>query len=441
MLHRWDATACGRGTDAGIALAPSAEATDAAWLLIDRLVVDPLGRWVATFRRFRQGDDVLQAELVVQALADGRVLWRRKLADPVGGAVAHRRWHSAAGLGVQPQIPDAADGVRASGDAVLEFPIDVQGLRTVAPLADAPRCGVDGAPPDARNVSRPLHALTPLWQRVLDPAAPRRVGEPIANAPACTLPDTFDILGSEDVFFRPDGTLWVDRFSKLAQLDPATGKILRALPTPRSPQVCSVVSPAADGFFNIQGDTLTWRPLEAGSAPRRVIDQRPGWTAIELGAFDRAVRVGWVAREGVVKPAADGNVEDFVVAFYAANGHRVSQQAQSYASYDYAGDSAARLYASAFMPACADAGGPIVDAAGLAGRRLQIPACPRMRRSGRAGAHAPVDGHRHPAAARHAAQHFPAPRPSGARRRHCRDAGRTRPARVRRGPTPRARAR
>ena len=363
VLHRWDATACGGAAEHATVIAPMSRARLPGWMSIDQFVVDPMERWVATFRSVAD-EERLTSELVVQALADGRVLSRRKLAKQVGGALSTPDGTRLLALAWGPDVPATADGLYTPGEEVVEFPVDVTGLTAVATPAAAGSCGVDGAPAQARNVARPVHVLTPLWRQVFAPVAPRHLftgDEPPRSAPACTSSDTFDISGSS-LFFRRDGTLWVDRFSKLAQVDPASGKTLRTAPTPRIPQVCSTVSPAADGFFNIQGDTLTWRPLEAGTAPRRVIDQRPGLTAIELSTVGRAVRVGWVAQAGIVKASGEAPTEDFVVALHDASGRRVSQQAQSFGAYDYGGDAAAWLYGDSFMPACADAAGPIVDA-------------------------------------------------------------------------------
>jgi hypothetical protein len=363
VLHRWDATACGGVADAGMVIAPPPQAATPESMSIDRVVVDPLGRWVATFRSI-YSKQTEELELVVQALDDARVLSRRKLDDLAGGPIATPDGTRILALDWSSSVPVRADGVRAPGDVILDFPVDITGLRAVAPPAAAPSCGVDGAPAQARDVARPVHVLEPVWRRTFAPATPPRIAssdDRPSTAPACTLPDTFDRDGGS-VFLRRDGTLWADRFATLVQLDPATGKTLRTVPTPRTPQVCSTVSPAADGFFNIQGDTLTWRPLEAGTAPRRVIDQRPGWKAIELSTVDRAVRVGWLRDGSDADPWADGTADNFIVAIHDAAGRRVSQQAQSYGGYGFAGDHAEPLYGDAFMPPCADAAGPIVDA-------------------------------------------------------------------------------
>jgi hypothetical protein len=96
------------------------------------------------------------------------------------------------------------------------------------------------------------------------------------------------------------------------------------LPTPRAKNVCSVVTPGGNGFFNAAGDTLTWRPLAAATDParRRLVERRPGWTATLLPVRGDLARVAWSSAE-----------HGIVVADYDANGKRLREAASSEAAF------------------------------------------------------------------------------------------------------------
>jgi hypothetical protein len=341
VLHHWRPHDCGGREEKDLALAP-----DMAWL--PQLVVDPQHRWVATVR---------EAALVVQALDDGRVLLRRSLDRPLEGALATPDGTRLFGL-----AGDAAEGgnVPPPGDTLVEIPIDVSGLRARAePAAQA--CDVDGAAAKSRSLVRPVHMLAPLWRQVHpvpDVVPADGDSEATPRELRCEEPHLPFAGGRGSAFLRRDGTLWADQGATIAQLDPSSGKVLRSLHTPRGPKICSAVLPDAEGFFNVQGDTLTWRPLEPGNGTRRLIDRRPGWTATEITPLARAVRVVWRS----ARPAGDHDTPSLSVAIHDASGRRVSQWSGDAGEYDYAGDLAMPLYAPAFMPPCKDAAGAIVGA-------------------------------------------------------------------------------
>jgi hypothetical protein len=341
VLHHWRPHDCGGHEEKGLALVP-----DLAWL--PQLVVDPKHRWVATVR---------EAALVVQALDDGRVLMRRSLDRPLEGVLATPDGTRLFGLA---GYAEEADSVPPPADTLVEIPIDITGLRAPEePVAQA--CDVDGAAAESRSLVRPVHMLSPLWRQVRpvpDVAPADGAGEAGPGELRCEEPRLPTAGGRGSAFLRRDGTLWADQGATIAQLDPSSGKVLRSLPTPRGPKICSAVLPDADGFFNVQGDTLTWRPLEAGNGTRRVLDRRPGWTAAEITPLARAVRVVWRA----VKPADDRDTPSLAVAIHDASGRRVSQWSGDAGAYDNVGDQAMPLYAPAFMPPCRDAAGAIVGA-------------------------------------------------------------------------------
>jgi hypothetical protein len=139
------------------------------------------------------------------------------------------------------------------------------------------------------------------------------------------------------LFRTPDGSLWLDMSTQVARLDPLTGALAAGLPTPRTKNVCSVVTPAGNGFLNTGGDTLTWRPLAAATDParRRVVDRRPGWSASFGSPRPDSVRVLWMAGQGTaVDRDADDMPLNLRIVDYDSNGKRLREIRTSEAAYD-----------------------------------------------------------------------------------------------------------
>jgi len=311
-------------------------------------VVDPYGRWIASARPLstaRDGAELAmgaRSVLVVQDLASGRQLQRVTSKYALAGLVATPAGDRLFALASQPVEPETGETI-AGWPAV---PDDERLVDVVLPAAaleatrDAARawapavCREPGETPDARTMARADRVLKPLWTRDLgtDPA-PLAASAPCASA-----------TRDASVFATRDGGLWLDQGAQVARLDPATGTTSTALPTPRSKNVCSVVTPGGTGFLNAGGDTLTWRPLAAATDPtrRRVVERRPGWAATLLPVRGEVARVAWTS------PA-----HDVVIADYDANGKRLREAATTLAAF---GDDPAGPAAMAPAP-CQDARG------------------------------------------------------------------------------------
>lgn len=293
------------------------------------LAVDPLGRWIAT--TVRLVDDSINApptrgdtdELVVLDIASGRELARRAWKHALGGLVA-----SADGTHLYALSTPSFGRWNRPSDAVVPGPglgqvVDI--ALPAAALAGSPAtaaqwpaqpCGEVAAAAPARAVTRVERALQPAWRVPTG-------GEAIAST-ECT-------ATCAQLVVRRDGSLWLDGGATFVQLDPATGRRLRSLPTPRSDKVSSVAVPAADGFFNAQGDTLTWRPFDAsapGAPARRVVEVRPGHEIILLERQGDAVLVAWTPRQPKPAPGAetDAGQRPSAYAFYDASGKKVSER-------------------------------------------------------------------------------------------------------------------
>jgi len=278
-------------------------------------VVDPWGRWFASARALDAQRDAAdwaaggRSELVVRDMAGGQVLARTTSRFALGGLVAAPDGAGVFALGTLPGEPqeDADQLVHVS------LPADVLARPRDLPGAFAPGfCREPGEAPGARTPARATRLLVPAWTHDL--------GADMAAAPSGQACPQDAALPAP--FRTADGGLWFDLGAQVVRLDPATGAVVKSLPTPRRKGVCSVVAPSGAGFFNATGDTLTWRPLAAATdtSRRRVLERRPGWTATLAPVRGDAVRVFWA------HAATDGG-SGVVAADYDAAGRRLRESA------------------------------------------------------------------------------------------------------------------
>ena len=298
-------------------------------------VVDPYGRWFASSRPLDAAHDAAElatgarSVLVVQDMASGRQLERVTSKYALTGLVATPDGATLFALASQPREPE-------TGELVAGWPVvpdDEQVLQVGLPDAattasrdpakawDRDVCKESGETPGARAMARSEHALKPLWSRDLSADARAAASSELKDCNA------FSPSATMSMFKSADGGLWLDLATHVAKLDPLTGKTGDGLPTPRTKTVCSIVTPAGNGFLNAGGDTLTWRPLAAATDPtkRRVVERHPGWSASFAQPQPRdAVRVVWLASPSTaVDLDAGGNRQDLLVADYDANGKRL----------------------------------------------------------------------------------------------------------------------
>jgi hypothetical protein len=323
-------------------------------------VVDPYGRWFASARALTAARDAAELAtgarwvLVVQDMATGRTLERVTSRHALNGLVATADGGTLFALASQPVEPETGEPVAGSPavpDAERVFEVKLPEAATTAPRDAAKAwergfCRESGEAPGARAMARSDHLLEPLWSRDLGAAAP----SPAPEAPRCG-------AGASALFRTPDGNLWLDSSTQVARMDPLTGTLAAGLPTPRSNNVCSVVTPAGSGFLNAGGDTLTWRPLAAArdAAKRRVVDRHPGWSASFAAPRSDVVRVLWVAGpRAAVERDAGGVPQNLLVIDYDSAGKRVNEARTSEAA---AADGLFDSDAAALPAPCHDARG------------------------------------------------------------------------------------
>ncbi|MFL6629602.1 MAG: hypothetical protein ACJ8G1_24415, partial [Vitreoscilla sp.] len=311
-LETWHLAACGA--------TPDARPPIGVWTSV---AVDPSGRWIAGTRAILpdQGgdDDEIRAgfktELIVQDVATGRRLarqaWKHELRGLIsnGDGSALLALVAPAGFRWAAQSNDPPDPSAHAGE-VVEFRLPPQATRApaVSPASwSKETCPADRALQDARVVAIAETAFAPRWTLPMHRFSAKLGPSPVPpQMPAGSL---YPCRGScSDIFTRTDSALWVDDGTTITQINPDDGRRLRTLPTPRSDKVSSVVLAASGGFFNAQGDTLSWRPFDApGTAMRQVVDRRPGQEVILLQRQGNTVLAAWARKQPPNASAAEAN--------------------------------------------------------------------------------------------------------------------------------------
>ncbi len=351
----------------------------AAWQW-DSFLMDPLGRWIAGVRKGddRMSKDGFIEELIVIDVDTRRQVMRLPLKEEVRGLVATQDGGTIYGL--TPRAVDPSTGMPAAvapgataGGELVKIRVDLGRLSTPKAMMaawDATPCTIEDETPSARSVHHQRRLLQPLWtvpivsrvdlrQRTLS-----RRGEGVDRQSVVNTPCIEQDWGSNS-FVMQDKTLWLDRFSEIAQLDTSSGATIRTLPTPRKENVCSIPVPMAGGFISYQGDTLSWRPFEAGAAgttARRVIEVRPGWFVSEVRAAARSFAAVWLAKPGTAPPKDEhGQALDALIANYDAATQRRQNERRTPQGAIELGYEADPAYQKLFLPACRDAAGPVTS--------------------------------------------------------------------------------
>jgi hypothetical protein len=295
-------------------------------------VVDPYGRWFASSHPLTAARDAAELAtgarwaLVVQDMATGRQLDRVTSRYALNGLVATPDGATLFALASQPVEPETGEAIAGwpavpDGEQVLELKLPdaaTIATRDTAKAWEHGFCKESGEAPGARSMARTGHLLKPLWTRDLGtPASAPEGGKCGATAAGPAL------------FRTADGSLWIDQLAQVAKLDPLSGALALGLPTPRTKNVCSVVTPSGSGFISAGGDTLSWRPLAPPGDParRRVVERRPGWSAFLMPARGDVVRVAWSAPS-----------RNMIVADYDSNGKRVRESTPTAADIDGSAD-------------------------------------------------------------------------------------------------------
>ena len=303
-------------------------------------VADPYGRWFASSRPLDAARDAAELAtgarwaLVVQDMATGRLLERVTSKYALTGLVATPDGGTLFALASQPIEPETGEIIAGSlavpdPERVLEVKLPdtaTTATRDTAKAWERGFCKESGEVPGARAMARSQHLLKPLWSHDLSADAQAAAHE--AQVVASDLRACSDAPRAPMPFGTPDGGVWLDLGTRIVKVDPLTGTTAPGLQTPRTRNVCSVVTPAGNGFLSTAGDTLTWRPLASATDParRRVVDRHPGWIASVAGSRGDVVRVIWRAQERTAAEHDAGDVPlNLLVADYDSSGKRTNE--------------------------------------------------------------------------------------------------------------------
>lgn len=273
------------------------------------LVVDPFGRWIAGVSRIqdtasenKEGHDI--EELTIYDLSSHVEISRIRSSKHLRGLMSNANGTSIVGLSSPVPNPEIDPNEHSGGDLV-KFDVNVGRIKTskIRPNnADTEPCKVEDETDTARSLQVEKRRLKRLWAVHMKSTDEYRQEELVKlklnndgdSGQAKPLWQTHYF--SSNSFVRHDGTFWIDKYSTIDMLNLQTGKVATSHRTPRSDKVLSVPVPAADGFINYQGNTVSWRPFNDDATKgsgKRVLEVRPGWTAIDVWVQNRSFSILW----------------------------------------------------------------------------------------------------------------------------------------------------
>jgi len=245
------------------------------------VVADPLGRWIAiSSSSINDKLNRPESDLVVRDSRTGAVLLQRHIDSQLRALTVSndgtKLYGYAPTLKPSGELTESGEGwAFAGGGQVMKFDLPAEALAATASESIAwprQRCMIEDEHPDARNLT-------------FDHSTPTLVNEMV-------------IEGRDVRSWRqmPDGTLWFDHGVTVDRINPVDGKVLQAVPTPRSDSVKSVPLFERKLFLNWQGDTITLRPFSASPSPkqRTVLVKHPGWHADDVVLLGSNFGVRWV---------------------------------------------------------------------------------------------------------------------------------------------------
>lgn len=249
-----------------------------SWLDV---VADPFGRWLA-ISSSALNDKLNRAEsdLVVRDSRTGSVLLQRHLDSELRALTVSNDGTKLYGYApkLQPLTEQTESGVAwglAGGGQLQKFDLaaEVLAAQTSASIAWPKQiCMIEDEEPGARNL-------------LIGNSSPELVNE-------------IEVDGTDLRSWQQmrDGALWFDRGATVDRINAGDGKVLQALPTPRSESVGSIPLFERKQFLNWQGDTVTLRPFSPSPSPkqRTVLVKNPGWQAEDVVLLGSNFGVRWV---------------------------------------------------------------------------------------------------------------------------------------------------
>jgi hypothetical protein len=335
----------------------------------DSALIDPLGRWIATTRLLKQqgsenrGSGEFVQELKVYDIQSAQLIDEAVFKQPIIGLTATPDGQKLFALRA-PSSFVQRDGElgysreliktdKNPGGTVFEMQL---GLKTQTKVTlpasegvDAV-CAIEDETPSARTITNKNRNIKPIWEVELQNYAE------VSNFPAISVETSGEYFPI--FFFLGDGSLWVDAGKSIIQIDPKTGKQLRSMPTPRSDKIQSIPFAAANGFFNTQGDTLSFRGFFSTQtdAVRQILDVKPGMLATLPQAVindrnDEDLIVYWSPKVNDNKPAVDKSPRSYISTYNLKTRMKISELPAEngefmYDAYDFSYESSSACSAS-----------------------------------------------------------------------------------------------
>lgn len=265
--------------------------------------IDPLGRWLATVEApLWEHDEARKPVLTVRDASGGKVLKTLRLDSPLRAltpsADGKALFGVLAGKAEKAEQSLAANEYRGGGKLMrIALPESIAGIAAQdAGAWPAAGCRIEDETSNARQVGRPKGTASRLYSLDLTPLNEEKHGVRACHGALSGRDYVYDGNGDPDRWgIADDGSVWIDRITRLEQIDPPTGKRLRDIATPRGKDTCSVAHYAAKRFINWQGDTVTSRSFaDAGvGRDRRILAHKPGWQATQIGLQGTYLGILW----------------------------------------------------------------------------------------------------------------------------------------------------
>lgn len=247
---------------------------------------DPLNRWVATVEPlFDAKSNLIGSRLGIWAVGTGKLLAQWKLDSALKSLQPSIDGLNLFGIfaGLPKPRADQPYGSYSGGGRLMRFDlapylqdIAVEAARDWA----TQRCLLDDEIPEARDIRAPL--------------AESKLAYAIELNGSCSSGD--QSRPGRCWGRTPDDHLWIDRGDRLERIDPASGKVVQTVATPRSESIFGFPLYARNRFLVWQGDTVALRPLIPGAdaPPRQRLVRKPGWMASSVIWLDDRFFVRWV---------------------------------------------------------------------------------------------------------------------------------------------------
>ena len=298
---------------------------------------DPAGRWVAVVIPWlNEKKKKAQSRLLIYDANSGKQLAKWEIESELHSLAVSNDGNTLYGLtGGQPQTKDLQLTRYAwslSGGGVLktfDLSAKIAGLqRNAATDWAAQHCMLEDETANARDITIDTKPLKQVSSVSLGTQQSRPWDGQAATMP-CKGDDESTYHGYHDSYrtwyAAKDGTVWLDQWKYLEQINPLDGSGVKKVPTPRSDTACSLPLIDRREFLSWQGNTITLRPFadSINAADRKVLVTKPGWFAQKVELLGDRIGVRWI--ESKYRDEANHEIGSAIAAVYDFSGKLIKQ--------------------------------------------------------------------------------------------------------------------